>query len=239
MLLDFARWDLREPNGRTVPVLRLMADGVPVSDPGTADCFISPIVAAEAAWRVRGERASGSWLDLAHRALDGTSAGTITRDGDPPARVVTSGLIQGDRVNWVTLKLSLAPTGEWALMSSAGLPLASASQSLPNLEAVESDRPLSGTVTDEWALVSSAGLPAATMSDSTPGIAPVDPRRQLSGDETAEWSLVREAIEAAGPPKGPTPEPKPAGPPATRPLSGTGTHEWSFAGPAGIDTVDE
>lgn len=239
MKLDFARWDLLGDDGTSLPILRLVADGKLVSDPGHSDCFVSPLVAAEAAWRVRGDRpGSGSWLDLAYDTLDAEATGMLLRVGEPRPRVVSSTLIESGAVLWINNKLSLAPTGEWAMADDAGL--GTASQSLPEVQALEaSDRPLSGTRTDEWAMASRAGLPPAMLTESTPELQAVDPELQLSGDQTAEWALFKRAIEAAGPPKGPKKAPKPAPPAQDKPLSGTGTHEWSFAAEAGVPVMDD
>ena len=240
MQLDFAHWDLVSDDGTTQSVLRALVDGVPVSDSGSTDSFVSPLVAAEAAWRVKGERpGSGSWLDLAFDAFDGEASGVLDGRVDPPVRLITSSLMEESAVDWIRLKLSLAPTGEWAMASDAGIPSATTSGSMRNLSPVDPDRALSGTRTDEWAMASAAGIPQAQLSDSSPALTPVDGGRELSGDQTAEWVLVRHAVEAAGAPKVPVPEPIPAGPVADKPLSGTSTHAWSFAERAGVDPADE
>lgn len=242
MEFTFARWDLVGDDGPPHPVLRVLTDGVIVTDPGHQDCFVSPLVAAEAVWRIVGDRpSSGSWLDAAYRALDGASDGPLRRDAGPPPRVITSEMIADGAVDWVGRKLSLAPTGDWALAEQAGLPITRTGVPAPS-PPTPSDRPLSGTVTDEWALVSAAGIPQAVLSESSPKLEPADPQRQLSGDHTAEWVLVRHAVEAAGPPKaGPRSAALDSSPPPASddPLAGATRDDWSFAGSAGLDPVDE
>ncbi len=243
MELTFARWDLVGGDQPSQPVLRVLADGVVATDTEHNDCFVSPLVAAEAVWRIVGDKpASGSWLDSAYRTLDGASAGPLRGDATPTPRVVTSELIEAGGVGWVNRKLSLAPTGNWALASQAGLPLVKASDSVEVVQLSESDRPLSGTVTDEWAMVSAAGLPQAERSDTSAEFEPAPPDHQLSGDQTAEWALVRHAVQAAGAPKvvkdsSILTSPRPSG--SDKPLSGSSSQEWSFAGNAGLDPADE
>ncbi len=206
MELTFARWDLVGDNLPSQPVLRVLADGVVATDAEHDDCFASPLVAAEAVWRVAGDKpASGSWLDAAYRALDGASDCSLQRNGTPASRIITSELLESGIVGWVNHKLSLAPTGIWALASQAGLPVA--------------ERP-----------------------DASAELEPASPDHQLSGDHTAEWALVRHAVEAAGPPKAAKDSSiltsaRPMG--SDKPLSGTSAQEWSFAGNAGLDPVDE
>jgi hypothetical protein len=243
MELTFARWDLVGGDLPATPVLRVLANGLIATDAEYSDCFVSPLVAAEAVWRVVGDKpASGSWLDAAYRTLDGASVGPLRRNADPAPRVITSELIETGGVTWVNRKLSLAPTGNWALASQAGLPLGATGVPAEVDRPAESGRPLSGTVTGEWALASAAGIPQAEPSESAPDLEPASPDHQLSGDLTAEWALVRHAVQAAGAPeKGKESavlsSARPAG--SDKPLSGTSTQEWSFAGNAGLDPVDE
>ncbi len=206
MDLTFARWDLVGNDQLPRTVLRVLVDGLAVSDDGVLDCFVSPIVAAEAAWRVLGDRSGpGSWLDAAYVAADGASSGPLRRDARPPVRIVTSEMIERGAIRWVGRRLALAPTGDWALADQAG-------------------------------------LPEAVLSDSAPDLQPVDDEHQLSGDHTAEWVLVRHAVEAAGPPKAGQRAAvlsAQAQPDSEQPLSGASTQEWTFAGNAGHEPLDD
>ncbi len=243
MELSFARWDLVGDDLPPQPVLRVVADGVVATDREHSDCFVSPLVAAEAVWRIVGDKpASGSWLDAAYRTLDGASDGPLRRAAIPAPRIITSELIERGGVGWVKHKLSLAPTGSWALASLAGLPLVKTADGGQVAQLSESERPLSGTTTDEWALVSVAGLPQAEPSTTSAEFEPASPEHQLSGDQTAEWALVRHAVEAAGSPRAAKDssvltQARPRS--SDKPLSGSSTQEWSFASNAGLDPTDE
>jgi hypothetical protein len=198
MSIRFVRWDLHT-QGRTVPVLRLLAGDTLMTDPGGADCFDSALAAAEAAWRLGGAPPpGGSWLESAQAAFDDAPAGSLG-DADTP-RVVTSAAMAHERVKWLEDDDGLTPpTGEWMLRGAAGREVA---VPLANLLDEDSDAvPLSGLKTAEWGLISraieAAGPPRPT-TDAPAGAhaPPAASQDPLSGKRTSEWAFAGPAGSA-------------------------------------------
>ena len=163
MMIRFERWDLAAPDGIT-PVLRLVDLDGHLTDPDHADCFDSPLAAAEAAWRLAGAPEDGSsWLDRARDAFDEDPKGRIAPSENP--RVLTSRDMGAGDVQWLDANTHLtAGTGEWALVGqaieAAGSPETRKGprpQSPPLPRGLEGDPPLSGTQTAEWPFASLAG----------------------------------------------------------------------------------
>jgi hypothetical protein len=158
MQVRFERWDVEQDAG-VVPALMLFDGPDSLGDPETQDVFPTALAAAEAAYRLANGPPSGggSWLDLAHAALSSRPSGLLPRG--TAVRLLSSRDLAGDEILWLSAhsRGSLAPTGDWALGSQAGVRSHDGPSTFPR-PLDTADAPLSGEATSDWPMLDLAGV---------------------------------------------------------------------------------
>jgi hypothetical protein len=213
------RMDLHEADGRRKPVLCVLLEGQTCTDPGSVDCFVSPMAAAEAAWRLAGRPANAvaRWLETAHAALELPASGVLLASDFHPPRILGSAALADGSVRW----LAGAGGGQGPSKAPGAPP---APPSAP--PAIEPRRPTSSPrAPSPWA--TSPPLP------SGPSRPPIEAAPRGAPDPAPRRPLP-------GPPPGP--HPRSAAPvttspePGFEPLSGLDSGDWAFVDAAGGGT---
>lgn len=165
--ITIRRWDLFDDAGRGRVVLRLYADGDPLSDPGGTDVFGDAVLAGQVAARLDSTGASlARWLETAHAVLQLPAEGQVRAGDFQPARVIDAPAILEGRATWC------APTKPASSRGRAPQSSPPAPQLRPAV--IQADRP----------------PPYTQAPVAEPASIPAPQGGHLSGEDSAEWAFA-------------------------------------------------